>query len=406
MGRHASAERRRTVAAWPILVGVVALLLVGAAVLYFRVINRDGRDTAGCDSTVVLPVIVGPGAAPAVEQAARAFNATTPVARSTCVSVSVSTVSGPAAVAALAGGWQGQRTPGPGLWIADSTADVAALDTASPAMTAGHPAQGLASSPVVLAVRQAPVGAPVSWASLARGSTSLVLGIADPGTNRASAAALESLVRGASGSPTAAAGIDDADVESAGPVLARLAGTSSSVPATTDLALTGLAAGTSRYTAVPALESDLATFNSASGTPPTAVYPTGPTAAGEVMPVPLTASWVTSTMSDAAAAFDGYLGNEAGTKIFAAAHLRTTGARVAAGGVDLRTPVAALADPSATSGAALNAAWRAALSKVGTARPAGSAVATDPGVATTAETSSSSPVTPLTDSATGSPSTT
>jgi hypothetical protein len=154
-----------------------------------------------------------------------------------------------------------------------------------------------------------------------------------------------------------------AGVTAAGPALDRLAGGSSTVPATTELALTELAAGTSRYTAVPVAESALASFNVAKGTALQAVYPMGPTAADEVMPVPLTAAWVSNAMSDAAAAFDGYLTDAAGTRILTAAHLRTAAAPVAAGGLDLRTPVTALADAAAPARTALAAAWEAAVAK-------------------------------------------
>lgn len=383
MGRHASAERRRSVATWPIVVGVVVVLLAIATVGYFKVIDDD-QHTAACSATTVLPVVVAPGAAPAITQAAHSFNATKPEARSTCVSVSVTTVSGPAAVAALAGGWSGQRTPAPGLWIADSTADVAALDASDPAMTAGHPTRGLASSPVVLAARQAPAGTPVSWTSLAAGSGGLTLGIGNIPANRAATAALQSLVRGASSTPSAGAAIDTAAIRVAAPALARLAAGSSTVPPTTELALVELAAGTSRYTAVPVVESELATFNAARGTTLTAIYPTGPTAADEVLPVPLTAAWVSSAMSDAAAAFDGYLGDAAGTKILTAAHLRTAAAPVTAVGVNLKTSVADLSDAGAPAGTALAAAWKAATVAIGSAGTATGSAGTATGSAGTA----------------------
>lgn len=390
MGRHASAERRRSLAGWPIVVGVVVLLLVGAVVAYVRVVNGK-KDTGGCSGTTVLPVVVAPGAAPAVIQAAQAFNATKPVARSTCVSVSVTTMTGSTAVQALAGGWLGQRTPAPGLWIADSAADVAALDAAKPALTAGHPTQGLAGSPVVLAVRRAASGA-VSWASLASGSGGFLVGIGDPVANRASAAALQSLLRGASGTPAAVSVIDAATVAAAEPVFARLAGGSATVPATTDLALTDLSTGNTTYTAVPVLESDLARFNSTHQTSLTAVYPTGPTAGAQVMPIPLTASWISNAMSDAAAAFNGYLGDAAGTKIFTDAHLRTVGDPVAAVGADLRTPVTTLADASPAVSTAVASAWQAARSTTtstgtGSTAPTGTAGAGRTGsVGTTATT--------------------
>ena len=378
MGRHASAERRRSVAAWPIVVGVVVLLLVIAVVGYLRFTASDDKDAGACSGTTVLPVLVSPGAAPAIGQAAQAFNATRPEARSTCVSVAVTALPGAAAVTALAGGWRGQASPAPGLWIPDSAADVAALDAARPAMTAGHPTQALATSPVVLAVRESPA-TPVSWASLAAGSAGLVPGIADPVTNRASAAALQSLVRGASGRPTAAVAIDAAAVRSAVPALTRLAAGSATAPATTDLALTALAAGCTRFTAVPVMESALATFNAAKGTSLTAVYPTGPTVADQIVPIPLTADWVSNAMSDATAAFDAYLGDPAGTAVLTAAHLRTAGASATTAGVDLGAAVTVLPDAGAAVSTALSAAWGAAAGPASIAGPTAGAGPTTSG---------------------------
>src|SRR6201746_2279107 len=155
MGRHVSADRRRRVAAWPIIAVVAVLVLAGLTVGYF-VILHSSQKSAACSGSTVLPVVAAPGAATSIRDAAVAFDATTPVARSTCVTVTVDEVAGPVAGAALAAGWKGQKTPGPGLWVVDSAPDLAALDAINPAMTAGHGNTSLATSPVVLAGRVAP----------------------------------------------------------------------------------------------------------------------------------------------------------------------------------------------------------------------------------------------------------
>ncbi|SDP11892.1 von Willebrand factor type A domain-containing protein [Nakamurella panacisegetis] len=387
MGRHANAESRRRVAAWPIVVAVAVLLVAGLTTAYFVIID-PGKKTAACTGSTVLPVTASPGAAKAVTDAAAAFNATAPVARSTCVSVSVTTTDGAEAAAALASGWTGQSTPAPGLWVVDTTSDVKLVDASRSAMTAGHTNTPLGTSPVVLAVRAAPSTA-VSWSSLADGTSSLVLAVPDPKANRASVDALESLVAASNGRTTA---IDDAAVTGASSTLQRLAGASTGAPDTTAAALAGLAAGTGGYTAVPVLESQLGSYNATSSTPLTAVYPTGPTAGDEIIPIPLTATWVTNAMSDAAAAFDGFLSDAKGLAVLAADHLRTSAASTTVPGVDLTTKVIALPDAPAQTRTALQSAWAAASGSTSPSAdpspssatlPVSSAPATAPTVTTT-----------------------
>ncbi len=353
MGRHASADQRRRVAAWPIVSAVVVVLVVAATVGYLLVVNRD-KNTAACSASTVLPVAAAPGAAPAVTAAATAFNATKPVARSTCVTVSVSTVDGTSAATSLAAGWKDQSSPAPGLWVADSVADVRALDAANSAMTAGHATTPLATSPVVLAVRTRPAGA-ISWSGVAGGAADgLRLALPDPKSNRASRDALESMVAGASTGV-----VDPAAVRAANPVLTSLASATPNPPATTRLALTALADGTADFTAVPAVESDLATFNATATSPLTAVYPTGRTAGDEILPIPLAAGWVSSAMSDAAAAFDAYLGDK-GLGTFAAAHLRTGSVPASGKGLDPAAQVVPLAAAGPAGQQALITAWATA----------------------------------------------
>ena len=365
MGRHASEDRSRRVAAWPIIVVVAALVLAGLAVGYF-VILHNSQKAAACSGSTVLPVAASPGAARAVNEAATAFNATTPVARSTCVTVTVNTVSGSVAEAALAAGWKDQKTPAPGLWVVDSAADVAALDASNSAMTAGHTTGNLATSPVVLAMAKPAASGTVTWKGLAAGSAGgPVLAVPSPDVNRASNYALQSLVAAANSTST----VEAAAVTAAAPLFARLATAVPSPPATTTAALTDLAGGTAGFTAVPVVESDLADFNAAHPPGLTAVYPTGATAGDEIMPVPLTAPWVTDAMSDAAAAFDAFLGDPQGIAIFTADNLRTTSAPPKAPGVDLATPVTPLPDAPVRRSAGHQHPWASALVTASAHRP-------------------------------------
>ena len=388
MGRHASADRRRRVAAWPIVVAVVVVLLVGATIAYFGVL-RSG-DKATCIGTTVLPVVASSGAAPAVDAAAKAFSATVPTARSTCVSVVVTTLDGAVISTALAAGWQGRHSPAPGMWVADSAADVAALDGAQSALTAGHSGP-LATSPVVLAEANKSAATSVSWASIAAGSAGPVMAVPDPATNRASFAALESLVAAHSTPGGSTQAIDTSAVAAASPVLVRLAAIAPKAPATTDLALAELAGGRAQYAAVPVLESDLVSFNRTTPAPLTAAHPSGPTAGVQVITVPLTASWVSRAMSDAAATFDSYLRSPPGLVLLQTAGLRTGSARAGSSttggdGGESSTPVPTLPDAGPGTRSALVAAWTAAASGTSPSRADTSSPATTGSANTTPST--------------------
>jgi hypothetical protein len=367
MGRHASADRGRRVAAWPIIVVVAVLVLAGLTVGYF-VILKSSQRSAACSGSTVLTVVAAPGAVTSVRDAAAAFDATTPVARSTCVSVTVDEMAGSVAGTALAGGWKNQKTPAPGLWVVDSAPDLAALDASNPAMTAGHGNSSLATSPVVLAVRVAPAAGSVSWKSVASGTaTGVVPAVPTPESNRASTYALESIVAADKSTTT----VDAAAVTASIPVFGRLAGAAPNPPATTAAALTELALGHAAYTAVPVVESDLAAYNTAHPPGLIAVYPAGPTAGDSVMAVPLTADWVTEAMSDAAAAFDAFLGNATGTAIFTAHDLRTGSAPPKVAGVDLSTPVTALAGAAAPTRKLIDSTWAKAATAAAAAATTG-----------------------------------
>ncbi len=386
MGRHASADRRRRLAAWPVVVAVAVLVLAGLTVGYFVIVN-SAKTTSACTGNTVLAVTASPGAERAVGDAAAAFNATHPVARSTCVSVAVTVMSGAAAAGALADNWTGQSSAAPGLWVVDSAADVASLDASNSAMTAGHSNSNLATSPVVLAVRSATAG-PVSWATLAAGPGSgTVLAIPEPVGNRASGYALESLAAAGARTPPGKA-VDAAAVNTVTPLFARLTAAVPAPPATTQAALTALAAGAGNFNAVPVVESDLAAFNAAHSTHLSAAYPTGPTAGDELLAVPLTASWVTAAVSDAAAAFDAFLGDPKGTTIITADYVRTAAPPPTAVGVDLAKSVTALPDAGAGIRTSLQRAWASA----GTSSPA----PTTP-VVTTSVTSTAASITKSTD---------
>jgi hypothetical protein len=343
--RHSSEGGRRGVAPWIIITAVVVLVIAAGTTAYLLIVGGgDDEASATCSSQVVLPVVTAPGAAAAITDAATAFDATKPVARSACVSTSVTTLPNAETISALADGWQQNSTAAPGMWVADSAASLAALESTNSGLTAGRDTKPMATSPVVLAVRTddaaAVAAAGLSWQNLpaATGPTGsvtlpsgqhLILALPDPTTNRATSYALQSVVAAGAGGTVDAAAIGAAATD-----LAALAGASGPVPAptgpttatstaspataqpaTTQEALTQLAAGTGSFTAVPVVQSDLVAFTAT--TPGlTGVPLSGGTVGDAVYAVPLTASWINPTMEDAAAVFLAYLRGPDGDRTF------------------------------------------------------------------------------------------
>jgi len=322
--RHGSGTGGRRVAPW-IIVTIIAAVVFAGAVTAFLVITQDDEDQAACSSQVVLQVVVAPAAAPSIEAAAAAFDATAPVARSACVTTDVTTVPGPDAATALAGGWVGEPSQPPALWFPDSATDLATLESTDSAMTAGRNPDPMATSPVVLAMGSADAAAVsaanLQWLDLptAAGATGtvtlpnggrLILALPDPTTNRATSDALLSVVAGLTGAPV--------DPAASGPVFAA------------------------DFAQVQGQHQGLAT-----------VTVGGSTAGDQIFGVPITASWVDPTMNAAASAFLAYLRGSAGTQAFTDHGLQvgaSSGVTLADAGPAVASALAtAIGSPSATA---------------------------------------------------------
>lgn len=325
--RHSSQGGRRGIATWIIVTAITAVVVVAATVGYILIVNDDDNTQATCGSQVVLPVVTAPGAAAAISQAATAFDATAPVARSACVTTTVTTQPGADTAAALTADWPASAGAPPAVWVTDSEADLLTLEATDSAMTAGRNTAPLATSPVVLAVRStdaaAVQAAGLSWQQLPTasgpngtltlpGGEHLLVALPDPVINRGTSYALQSVLLAAPGGT-----VDAASAAGAGAALAGLTAATpvDQQPATTQEALADLAAGTGDFTAVPVVASDLTAF-SADNPGLTAVSPSGPTVGDAVYAVPLTASWVTPTLEDASALFLAYLRGPDGTAAF------------------------------------------------------------------------------------------
>ena len=315
MPRHADDTRSRGVAGWIIGTAVAVVVLVAAVVGYVVVLNDDDADSVntGCSGASTLRVVAG-AAAPALAKIADEYNATRPIARDTCVSVQVSALASGETVDALLGGWTNQAEPPPAIWVADTLADVTAVEGEGGDLVAGHSETVWATSPVVLAVsglQADSVPADLGWKDLPTatdsqtgvalsGNRRLSLALADPRTDLGTAFALESTV----GTGSA---VQVADVTAAAGQLDTLAGNSARTEDIGGL-LDDLAAGSGAFTALPVLETQVAAFDATAGNEGVrAVYLTGPTVAAELVPIALTAPWLDRTQIDAASTFLAYL---------------------------------------------------------------------------------------------------
>ena len=151
--RHASRGGRRGIANWIIVTAVAVVLVVGAALAYILIVGGDDEAQGACTSQVQLPVVTAPGATPAITDAATAFNATAPVARSACVTAAVTALPDAQAQLALADDWQQAAGTPPAIWVPESEAALHTLEATDSAMTAGRDTSPIATSPVVIAVR-------------------------------------------------------------------------------------------------------------------------------------------------------------------------------------------------------------------------------------------------------------
>ncbi len=381
MGRHSRPGRRRSLAPWVIITAAVVAMVAAVTTVFLVAVNRRPA-VAYCTGTVVLHVAASPAAGPAVSVAATAYDATRPVARSTCVATTVRVDDGAATVKALIGGWRNRPTPGPALWVADSPADVAAVQTAVPALVAGRSRKPVATSPVVLAARTADAAAlaGLGWSFEdppgRPGGRTFSVAFPDPAANPTSVRGLEAVLaaaRPAAADPLAAvtgalvtqlagsvrlppatadptAGTTPAGTTPAGttPAGTRPAGNppAGTAPADTAAALTALRDGSAGFTAVPVTEAAVAQLDQGSAAAVTAVYPDGPTVIMQLLPTPLSGAWVDQTATAAAAGFTSYLAGPAGRQILADAGLRVPGTAPAQApsGIEASRPVTGLAD--------------------------------------------------------------
>ncbi|MCX4092650.1 substrate-binding domain-containing protein [Nocardia sp. alder85J] len=302
------------------LVGVVVAVVLLVAVVggWFWLRQRADSQVAsahdGCvEGASGLAVTVDPDIAVEVKAAADRYNATKPIVRDHCVTVTVTSQPSAAVVAAFtSGGWDQKLGTQPALWIPDSSRSIEMMRV--PGLVQGSPLP-VAVSPIVLAVpdqlRQALDAAKISWSDLPRlqqGSLSEI-GLSGWGGLRMAMPAGDGSLAAALAVGSAVSGSDPLtdDTAHAGQVTSAISRLAAGAPQVADSssALTtpvGVTAANAAVHATAATEQAVQ-----SGTGLTAYHPIGAAPVADHPAALLTGAWVDKTQNLVAGLFADYL---------------------------------------------------------------------------------------------------
>lgn len=398
MGRHANEQRGRIFAPWVITTAIVVLVVVAATVGYLVIMVRANSDEAGvCKSAVSLPVAAGPSAARALTEAATAYNATHPVVRSACITVSVTAAADSDAITGFTDRWSPRNGPRPGMWVPSDAASLAALDALRPELTAGHPTDPFAWSPVVLATaadRADAIGA-LSWSDLLDGAdqgNDLTLVLGPVLTTRAVSYALQSTLAAPEGTHPVSSGTIELHAETLRATVAdaqQAAGTSDALARLVDEGTDGT------ELAVPVVEADLAQYLQRDPADLAAVYPQGATVGDALIGAPISAPWTDRTVTAAASDFLAFLSSVDGQQILADGGWRTVSAHPSdpPRGVDLQAAVTMIPTGGPEVDRALAVAVGEATPAPTTSSPVPSTTTTSPTTETETTPSTTTPTT-------------
>jgi Ca-activated chloride channel homolog len=318
----------------------VGFVLIGAAALAVAVLpgviglrlaaGAPGGDCARSRAATVIAV--SPAYANVMGNLADRWNANRPAGTSPCARISVVPKEPSQVATALGAGWETVRDgPYPDVWLPDSSLWLSAVES-RPEIARMLPRQrpGIASSPVVLAVRQ-PLAQALGWPGRPLDSTSLFaalsrtaatqqpvrLGMTDPGVSTAGLASVLTLL-----DPAATGTVSDAQLLN-GVRFSNMVGAVAPDTSTFFDAPPGPPVpGQPQIVAWPAVERDVALHNNAH---PDAllvpVYPPNPVVA-DYPYVVLTAPWVDAKQRTVAEAFRQFLLSPPAQDLLAAQGLR------------------------------------------------------------------------------------
>ncbi|GAA2071198.1 substrate-binding domain-containing protein [Williamsia deligens] len=185
MARHRTDTSRRRGVSRGLTLSVLAIVIVAVLVVVWILLGRSLRDDAGqaarscVEGPETVSVVADADIAEPLSAIAAAYNATRPVVRDRCITVSVRPVDPKTTLDGLTGTWDTASMGAyPAAWVPASSVWSAQLLTARSSVVDGDP-ESLVSSPVVLAVApelaRAAAGK-LSWidlATLARDDNSL-----------------------------------------------------------------------------------------------------------------------------------------------------------------------------------------------------------------------------------------
>lgn len=380
MARHRDGAATRGISRGPVIAVVVVAALVLLTLGWFRVRDDIGQQGAQAAAACVsgrseVTVAADPDVAVPLTELARRYDATAPVVRDQCVTLTVSSLSSGRVLAGLLNGWDTATLgPRPAGWVAQDSSFTARLP---PVQLDGNPTS-VASSPLVLAVPGA-AGATVSasgltWAELPalQGATNGWSRLGQPSWGTFTAAlptgsagstltpqAVQAVVAGASGAAPTQASLTNPAVAAA---LTALGHGPAPQPVATDAALTALGALTavpgSPYQAVPATEQQVYAATRAAPGSVSAGVLAGAAPAPDYPLALLAGSGVNDTQSRAVAAFGLYVQGGDRQQVLADAGFRTRGGTLpaASDAVTFGPPAAALAPTDAATADALTTA--------------------------------------------------
>ncbi|MBJ7287315.1 substrate-binding domain-containing protein [Williamsia sp.] len=332
MGQHRTDDTRRRGISRGVVFGFLAIVVVAVLVVVWislgNRITADGDDAAkACvEGPATVTVLADPALATQLNTIAGAYNATKPVVRDQCITVTVAPQDAKVTLDGLTGTWDTESMgPYPAAWVPASSVWSAQLLTARSAVVDGNP-ESLVTSPVVLAV--APelaraAGSTVGWLdipTLARRDNSLDdLGLrgwgslkmalaAGPGSD-ASVLAAEAIATQVSRTTTGGLTAADADTAT---VTSTLTDLRKRAPTPTDGVATGALPtiansgnpATASIHAIPITEQALYAATRSDTSPGVIeLLPEGPTPLADYPVVDLTGQQVTAAQAEAVTRF-------------------------------------------------------------------------------------------------------
>lgn len=346
------------------MIALVAILVIAAVTVGWLQLrhHNEGRNTAAAascfDGPATLTIAADPGIAPTVQELATRYNATNPVVRDQCVTVTVQPETGAQVIDDL-----GQKPAAdlPSMWVPQSSVDLElAQETHPDALSSST--RSLATSPVVLATSTAQADAMrgATWQDLPGRVGAGTVGLALPagGDSGASTLALSAVAAAAANATTVPLTGEEANSPAARSALTTVrTGASATTYASTSDALAAVGGASAGNLAVPVTEQQL--YQRTKDQPAStirAVSPGGATPVADYPATVLSGAEADETLSRAASSFSEFARQPEQRDALAAAGFQVpdTASPAATAVVSFTPPQSSLPTPSAAAIAAIS----------------------------------------------------